>query len=172
MPAGLEAAPLLLSPHVVRVVAHGRLELGEAAPVAEIHLVLPAQAVEVHKLVVDLHRLVFGIYGYHPRDVPGYTGRAEALEHAHALVALLYIEAPHVLEAADRVADALIAQVRGAELYPLGGELGVLAEQGHEVGGKGRAPPHALRAHDLLGGNINNPHVHAPGHHRVGQYLV
>ena len=172
VPAGLEAPALVLVPDVARVVTQRGLELGKTSPMAEIHLILPAQAVKVHEFVVNLHRLVIRVQGYHPGDIGGYGGRAEAFEHADALVALLHVEAPHVLAAADRVAYSLVAEMRGAELYPLGGEFRVGVQQRHEVGGESIAPPLALGSHDLVGGYVYDAQVYAPGHHLVAEYLV
>ena len=125
MESGLEPAALVLGPDVVGVEAEGGLELSEAAAAAEVYLVDAAQAVEVHELVVDDDGLVVGVGGDDAGDVAWDGGGVEAFEDADALVALLDVEAAHVLVAADGVTYALVAEVGGAELGPFGGELAV-----------------------------------------------
>ena len=169
---GLKAAALLLGPDVIRVVAEVGLELGKAPAAAEVDLIDAAQAVEVHELVVDGDGLVVGVDGDDAGDIAGDGGGAEALEHADALVALLDVEAAHVLVAADGVAYALVAEVGGAELYPLEGELGVRTEQGHEIGRKGGAAALALGADYLVGGDVDDAEVDDAGDHGVVEYLV
>ena len=52
--------------------------------------------------------------------------------------------------------DALL-QMGLAEIRPLDGKLGVLLQQGHKVGRKGRVPSAGLGAHNALGGDIHQP---------------
>ena len=51
--------------------------------------------------------------------------------------------------------DALF-QMGLAEIRPLDGKLGVLFQQGHKVGRKGRVPSAGLGAHNALGGFLGN----------------
>lgn len=106
--------------------------------------------------------LVVGVDGDDAGDIAGDGGGAEALEHADALVALLDVEAAHVLVAADGVAYALVAEVGGAELYPLEGELGVRPEQGHKIGRKGGAAALALGATIWSEGMLMTPRSTTP----------
>ena len=165
--AGQEAPPLLLRPHVVGVKAQGGLELGKASEAAEIDLVDPAEPVKAQKLIVNPHRRVLGVGGDHPRHIAGDGGGVEALEDADPLVALLDVKAAHVLIAPDGVPNALLAEVSGAQVYPLGGKLRVRGQQRHEVRGEGGAPPHGFGSHDLISGNVDDSQVYLPGHHGV-----
>ncbi len=169
---GHEMLPLLRRPHVVRLEPQGRLELGEPARTAEVDPVELRQLVGGHEVVVGLYRRLVGPDGNHPDDVGGDGGRAVAFQHADPLVALLDVEPAQVLVAPNGVPDALVPQVGGAQLHPLGGELRVRVQQGHEVGGEGAAPPGGLGAGDLLGGDLQHPHVRPSGHHVLVQDLV
>ena len=60
----------------------------------------------------------------------------------------------------------------GAQVHPLGGELGIHIQQGHEVGGEGAAPPGGLGADDLLGGDFDDAHLHLSGHKGLVQNLI
>ena len=52
--------------------------------------------------------------------------------------------------------DALF-QMGVTEIRPLGRELGVVIQQGHEVGGKGRVPAAGLGSHKALGRDVHQP---------------
>ena len=74
--------------------------------------------------------------------------------------------------AAHRLADALVAEVRRAEIDPLGRELAVGGHEWHEIGGKGVAPTLCLGAADAVRGDLQQPHVHLSGGHGVVEDLV
>ena len=148
--AGEEAAPLRLGPDVLRLIAQRRLQLREASRAAEQHLIEPRQLVGVHEVVVRLNGAILRPRGHDPHHIRGDGRRAVALEHADSLVALLHVEAPEVLKAPHRLADALVAQMRGAECDPLGRELAVGRHQRHKVGGERVAPSLGLGAGDAV----------------------
>ena len=166
-----EPLPLLLGPDVVRLKTQGSLELGKAPQLAEADLIQAGEGKGVQKLIVNLDGLVLGIGGNHPGD-KGVDGRgAVALEDADPLVALLDVKPAHVFVAADGVPDAL-PQVGHAQLHPFGGKLCVSCQKGHEVGGKGGGPSGGLGAHNPLGGDADEPHVHPAGGHGVVQNFI
>ena len=110
--------------------------------------------------------------GDYSRDDGGDARRAEAFQHADAFVPLLHVEAPHVLAAAYRVADALVAEVRLAQAYPLMRKFRLLAEQRHEVCRKGVLPAAGLCADDVLGRAIYRAKLNSARSHRLVEYLV
>ena len=153
---GRKVQPVVIRPTLAGGLADQRLQLCIAAQPGEPDIVDLAQLIKIEKLVVDLvfQRVVPG------RNKPGDRARngdrLVVFEDRHPLVALLHIELVQVFVGNDGGVDALL-QMGLAENRPLGGELGVLFQQGHKVGRKGRVPPAGLGAHNALGGDIHQP---------------
>ena len=82
--------------------------------------------------------------GYH-------AGKAR---NRYALVALLHIEAPHVLIHEDRIPDALLNS-RIIERRPLHRKLGLRRQQRHEIAGEGLLSAMRLRAGDICDRNLD-----------------
>ena len=152
---------------MVRLVAQRGLQLAEGAGPGKADLVQPAHLIGRHELIVHLHRRVLRPAGDDADDVAGNGRRIVAFEHADPLVALLDVEPAQILITADGVPYALVAQVGGAQVDPLVGKLRVQLQQGHEVIRKGGTPSNRLIADDLLGGNLNDPHVRLSGNQGV-----
>ena len=148
--------PVVVRPGFARRLADQSLQFCIAAQFGEAHVVHLGQLVKIEKFVVDLifQRIVPG------RDEPGHgAGDGDSLiifEDGHPLVALLHIEPVQVFVGDDGGMDALF-QMGIAEVRPLGGELGVIIQQGHEVGGKRRVAAAGLGAHDALGRDVHQP---------------
>ena len=159
---GQKALALLVGPNVVRLKAEGGLQLFVRAAAAEPDAVEPAETVEVHELVIEPDLLVLRPDGDDARDLPRDRRRVEALEHADALVALLDVESAEVFIAADRIADALRAEIGIAERDPLAAEFRLHRQQRHEIGGKGVAPSFALGADDAVHRHVDQAELRTP----------
>ena len=103
----------------------------------------------MHELVVHLHGGVVAVLRHHAGDIAGNAAGVKILQHADALIALLHVEAAHVLIAGDGVTDALI-QMGHAQVDPLGGKLGLETEQRHKVGRKRRCAARGLGTNEQL----------------------
>ena len=153
---GREIQPVVLRPRLTRGLAGQRLQSRIAAQPGEADVVDAGELIEIEELIVELvfQRVVSG------RDEPG-DGAGDLdgliiLEDRDPLVTLLYIEPVHVLEGNDGGMDALF-QMGFTEVRPLDGKLGVVLEEGHEVGGKGGMASGGLGAHDALGRDVHQP---------------
>ena len=179
---GREAAPLLIGPDVFRLKAQGRLKFGITAPVAEVDPVEAGERVEVHKLIIDLHFMIFGPAWDHAPDMGGDAGRVVAEQHAEPLVALLNVKPAQKFIAFHRVADAFFAQVGITEADPLGGKFTCRFQQGHEIPGEGRRPSGGLGTDKTVGRHLDNAEIGIAGdggflndviqHERIGIFAV
>ena len=115
MEGSREDLALVIRPHVIRLEPERLLKPSVSPLVSKTDEIGPAQRIEAQELSIDAECLVIRPRGKDTRDGAGHGRGTEALEDAHALVALLNVEAPQILVDLDRVADALVAQVRLAE---------------------------------------------------------
>ena len=136
---------VVVVPRFLGALAHQFLQARVAAGFGELQRVGVDQRVIPHEFIIQAHRGVLAVAGHHPGDVGHHAAGAEKFQHADALVALLHVKLPQILEAAHRVADALL-QMGRAEGGPFGGELGPHIQQRHEIGGKGGGTPRRLGA--------------------------
>ena len=160
--SGQKVLALLVCPDVIRLKAERGLQLPVRAAAAEPDAIEPAETVEVHELVIEPDLLVLRPDGDDARDLPRDRRRVEALEHADALVALLHIETAEIFVAADRIADALRAEIGVAERDPLAAEFRPHRQQRHEIGGKGVAPSLALGADDAVHRHVDQAELRTP----------
>ena len=82
----------------------------------------------MQKFIIDPHSRIIGIDRQNARDIRADGRRLKAFENAHALVALLHVEAAHIFKAPDGIRDARVAQVRLAERDPLACKLRICAD--------------------------------------------
>ena len=172
-PVGRQEIPaLLLRPLVLRRKAQRRLQLREAPQAAEADLIDAAETVEVHEFVVDLNLDIVRIFGNQPGHDAGNGRRTVAFQDADALVALGDVEAAHVLVADDGVGDAHGVQMGRAQGDPLGAELRLRIQQGHEIPREDRLAPRGGGAHDLIHGDVHQPDVGPARAHVLAEDLV
>ena len=125
------------------------MQAGIAAGLGEGQQIVLHDRVKVHELVVHLHGGVVAVLRHDAGDIAGDAAGVKILQHADALIALLHVEAAHVLIAGDGVTDALI-QMGHAQVDPLGGKLGLETEQRHKVGRKRRCAARGLGTNEQL----------------------
>ena len=136
-------------PLLVELLTQYGLQLGVAAALCKLDEVDLAVLIERDKFVIELDLVTAVALGQDAGDDALDGVRAEEFEHADALVALEDIEAVQIFIRLDRVVDAL-GDVRLAQMLPLGGELAVLLEDGHEVRREGRGTSAGFGADNLL----------------------
>ena len=114
---------------------------------------------KVQEFIVGNDSGVIGPGGHDPPDGGRDPRGAEVAQHADPLVALLDVEIAQVLIALDGIPDAYVPQVRGAQVHPLAGELGLGIQQGEKAGREGGDPPGGFGAQDPLGRDLQHPQV-------------
>ena len=119
---GHDGGAVLGGPLFLGAFAHGLLQAAVAAGLGKGQQIGLDERIVVHELIVQAHFRGIVVFGHHAGDVAGHAAGLEVFQHADALVALLHIEAAHVLKAADGVTDALV-HVGHAKGDPLGAEL-------------------------------------------------
>jgi hypothetical protein len=145
----------VLRPVLVLGKAQRRLELGISPQVAEMDPPAPAVLEKVQKLHINLGGDVVRTLRHEPDHVRLDGGRAHGAQNAHPLIPLLDVETPQVLVALDRVVDAL-AELGGAQVGPLHGELGVRPHEGEKAGGEGITPRLLRGAHHQIDGHLHH----------------
>ena len=113
-----------------------------------------AHLIEIDELEVDAVRLVIGMLWQQSDDIREDGYHAGKARNRYALVALLHIEAPHVLVHEDRIPDALLNS-RIIERRPLHRKLGLRRQQRHEITGEGLLAAMRLRAGDVGDRNLD-----------------
>ena len=130
----------LRAPRVLQGLAEGLREAAVAARAAEADVIDRRGLVELGELVVKLDLRVLRLFRKEARDVRHDVVGADEAQHRDALVALLDVEALHVLVDFDRVADAL-RQLGVVEIAPFVPEFAVVLQKWHEIRGKSLLPP-------------------------------
>ena len=161
---GGEAALLPLVPDIVLIQPQCRLQPGILAPPPQDDAVQAGQGVKLHEFVIDLHRRIAAVFRHQPGDIGGDDRVAIAFQHADPLVALLHVETPHVLKAADGVGNPLITEMGIAQQHPLGGKLAFQRQQGHEVPGQGGGTAGAFCPGHQRKGDVDDAQLHPGGH--------
>ena len=169
---GRETALLPLVPDIVLIQPQSRLQAGVLTLLPQNDAIQARQSVKLHELIIDLHCRVAAVLRHQPGDIGGNDRVAVAFQHADPLVALLHIETAHVLKAADRVGDALVAEMGVAQQRPFGGKLAVRRQQGHEVPCQGGGASGALCPGHQGKGDVDDAQLHPGGHAALVHDLI
>ena len=162
---------VLIAPLFIRPLAEDLLQAGIAAGLGKGQQIGLGDGVIVHELVVHLDGRVLAVLRHDADDIAQNAGRVKVFQHTDALVALLHIEATHILIAAHRVADALV-HMGNAQADPLCRKLGTLLKQRHEVGRKGRRPPGCFGTDHQVERDVHLPERELVFHRDILQDVV
>ena len=101
----------------------------------------------------------------------GDGGGVDEPRHAHALVALLHVEALAVLEHANGLVEALF-RLRSCKGAPLCGELGIRLQKRHEPAREAVLAAVRARAGDEVERDVERAHVSHAGRILAGEDVV
>ena len=148
------------------------LQFSVRARYAKHRYIQPAQPIVIHEFIVYPYLRLLRPRRNYAQHRGREDRRAEAFEHAYALIALLHIKPAQILNAAHRFPYSLIAEACLTQTYPLLCKFSVMRQQRHEIRRKSRLTPARLCTRYLFSRYIYYPKLNTPGRHRLVKYLV
>ena len=153
--------PLLLGPDLVRFEAERGDKLAVLSGLCKAERIGMAHMIEFQEFIVQPRLRIVRIGGHDAQYGGGNRRRVEIPHDGQTLVALLHVKLTVVFIAADRIADALLVEMRLAQRDPLRAELGVRLRERHEVARKDGPPSRADGADDAVGRNVHHAKLDA-----------
>ena len=159
MEISIEISAIRFRPFLIRLLAQKSQKPRVIAGAAELYRVQFGDPEKIQKFVVSLNAGIVAHRRHHTADIAGDSGSTEVFQHGYPLVAFLHIEIAQIFVANNRVTDARISQMVGAQADPFGGEFRINAQKRKEVCGEGRNASGGFGAHDAVRRDLNHADV-------------